>query len=968
MYNLRMSPSSIRRLLASILVTLTAVASPSLAAARGGQFLSTSSISGTVTDDTGSVLPGVSVSVTSPALQVTGIRTVTDAAGRYQFPDLPAGLYQIRFDLSGFQPLLREDLQLSVGFAARVDPVLKVGNQADVVTVTGASPMVDVTTTGGGQRLSGAFLNDVIPGSRLNSELGRITPGLVGTAPPNIGLLGAAAAGGFTTYGETNFQMLVDGVNLLAGTFPDQVTAQEIEVRTFGSGPDIAASGAVISLVTRSGGNQFHGRYEGQYQGDALQANNLDATLRAQGLTTLDSTRHYSDVNGDLGGRVVPDTLWFYSAYHDRRNERTATGFVMNAGPDLTFDPNSPPFYPTVWSRQFTDKLTYQAARKVQLVGSYRRDIQIANGNLGSVTPRFVPYESSTVSNTGPTTWTGEIRATLSDRMLFNTQVGRVTYLANYQDTPGNDAVVSRFDLTTMEHSGGSISAGTNQAETKLPQARTMAQGNLTFVPRAESSHELKAGYRVWLQTASAGDEPNHPAGNYQLVYNTVNGVPYTPVEITTFNFPVTQTNREDAYSAYVNDRWELAKRVTLNLGLRFDQNHAWVPAQTKVPGEFGGSGTFPEVDSSPWRNFAPRLGVAWDLTGAGKTLVKITYGRYNTEMANTFAAPYNQNGVVTDTYRWTDPTHCGCYVPGTVDLGTNGPDFISLSGSSNNIQNPTLKSPREHELTGSIERELMADLTMRVLYVYKRIVDDITTVNILRPYSAYDIALTKPVPAPDGTTGPASPTITIYDYDPAYKGSAFVGNEMVNRPDAGDDHYQTLEFTLSKRQTGRWGVITSFLATKNHRWLTSAAGASLAVPQSPNDQYFPLDQTWNVLYKVAGSYHLPYDMQIAGVYDIQNGVPGQRTALFATPQSGFITVRLEPFGAEEGPRRSEANLRVSKGVKLRKGQLQVELDALNAFNSNSVWTTSYASGPTFGDATLIQSPRVFRFGVVYEF
>ena len=196
-------PSSGSVILAWALAVATLAASAGPAAA---QFLSTSSIGGTVADDTGSVLPGVSVLLTSPALQVSRLQTVTDATGRYQFPDLQAGLYQIRFELSDFQPLVREGLQLSVGFAAKVDAVLKIGTLGEVVTVTGASPVVDVATTGGRQLFSGEMLNDLIPGSRLNSELGRMTPGLTATSPANIGLLGAAAAGGFATYGETNFR------------------------------------------------------------------------------------------------------------------------------------------------------------------------------------------------------------------------------------------------------------------------------------------------------------------------------------------------------------------------------------------------------------------------------------------------------------------------------------------------------------------------------------------------------------------------------------------------------------------------------------------------------------------------------------------------------------------------------------------------------------------------------------------
>ncbi len=298
-------------------------------------------------------------------------------------------------------------------------------------------------------------------------------------------------------------------------------------------------------------------------------------------------------VDADLSGRVTDRSGGRIGGAAIRVSSvetgrvRTATGFVMNAGPKLTVDPSSPPAYPTVWARQFSGKVSYQPGRTVQVTGFIGRDLSIADGNLGSGTPRFVPYESSTTSKGGPSVGRGALRATLGDRALFDTQFGRTRYANDYRDTPGSETVVSRRDLATTQVSGGSISTDLRQAESKRFDDRSMAQGNLTVLPRAAfaGSHEFKTGYRVWIQSVSPGDKPDHPAGNYQLVYNTVNGVRYTPVQLVAFNFPATQVLRENAYSPYLNDRWEMGQRVTLNLGVRWDRSHAWVPAQTRRRG-----------------------------------------------------------------------------------------------------------------------------------------------------------------------------------------------------------------------------------------------------------------------------------------------------------------------------------------------------------------------------------------------
>src|SRR5262249_43501565 len=161
----------------------------------------------------------------------------------------------------------------------------------------------------------------------------------------------------------------------------------------------------------------------------------------------------------------------------------------------------------------------------------------------------------------------------------------------------------------------------------------------------------------------------------------------------------------------------------TLNVGLRYDRFAAYVPAQSKEQGQFGGSGTFPRIDVGTWPVFGPRLGLAYDLTGDAKTVVKASWGWYNNALGDDFANFYAKNTGITTTYRWRDLNTNGDYDPGEVNLDLNGPDFISTAqiyysstvpGGVNNLRTPGLKDPHSTEAVVSVDRELMANFGVR--------------------------------------------------------------------------------------------------------------------------------------------------------------------------------------------------------------------------------------------------------------
>jgi Carboxypeptidase regulatory-like domain len=934
-----------------------------LASAPGAsaQTVRNGSIAGSVKDDTGASLPGVTVTVTSPALQVAQLTRVSDDKGEYQFVDLPLGTYRMSFELSGFTKLVREGITLTTGFAARVDASLRIATMEETVTVSGASPVVDVTNTRGGATLTNELL-ETIPNNRTYNDIMALTPGMSPSAPPQVGQVGfGALAGGYKNYGMSGQErVFMDGVNMQSNEAPDFAIAEEVDTKTFGTTAESPTPGAQIQIIVKSGGNAFHGRVKEEYVNDKFASSNIDDALRAQGISAGDSLMFAQDIVGDLGGRIVRDKLWFYGAVRHQKNARTITGYARDAGPDATFGTaDDVPGEPPGANLETTGKLSYQASAKHRFVGLANRGLAQDKESFAS---RFIPFETTESLRYYNYRAKGEWQGAFSDRLLAEFLVGDSWYDATYVTPDISRTKPSTLNRATQIQSGHSFDS---RADIHRPRSNMQVSGSLSYFPAAMGAkHELKTGYSLWWQQTET-IAPNMDSGNYQLVFDTVGGLPNRPVQLNAWNRPVSGGSNLDYYAAFVTDQWRVTNRLTANLGLRYERSVAFVPEQVKIQGPFGSAGTFPRVDGGTWNAIAPRAGVAFDLTGNGKSVLKATYGWYNHDFGDGYAATYNQNTAATLSYRWSDPNGNRNYDPGEINLDVNGPDFINITGTTNPIVNLGITQPKTQQFSVSFERELAAAVSTRLLYVNMRSVNLFQTVNPLRPYSAFNIPVVRLDPGPDGVvgTGDDGGNVTLYDYAPAFRGGQFLAQTPQNRPEGRDDSSQSLELLLAKRHAGKWSATTSILATKYHRWLVGIA-------QSPNDEFFPLDETWEWNYRLTGSYQARYGINLSVFYTLMNGTRGQRTYLFRNlPQLSTQSIRLEPFGAHSGPVRDNLNLKVAKRFTVGPTQhLELSIDALNATNSNVAWTTDYTSGPTFGYATRITTPRMLRFGVQFDF
>lgn len=943
--------------LAALLLSVGAALTSS-AAAQTNQ----SQIAGTITDGSGGALPGVTVTLTSPALQVGQLVQVSGTGGEYRFSELPAGLYGLRYELEGFTTLIREEIRLTTGFVARVDVSMALGGLRETITVVGGAPLVDASSTHGGTVVDAAVLATA-PTSLTMQDVYLISGGVTAAVPPTNGSGGVRALATLfapITYGQQTAwggYQLFDGVLTYSNQVPDLSAIDEIDVRTYGNTAEVCCPGYASVVVLKSGGNDFHGSVREYYQNKRFQANNVDAALRAQGLSR-GQIKYYNDVSADLGGRILRNKLWFYGAFHDQRNDAQHAGFSRETGPDgLWGTTDDIPATAVTAQVAQTIKLSYQATNRHKFVGMYHKNNLIEEASrTGSGGFRFTPFESTSDYSQPYPSSKIEWQGAFSDR-LFVSAVGATTQFAAHRNPqPCCAERVSTFDLATQQETGAFWNAlkGTRSA------IRYQGSANVTYLPRGSllGRHELRFGGAI-LPERNEVDYPFNLNGDYRLVFN--NGV---ATQFWTVNTPLSGYGWTQKTYGYLTDSWEPLRRLTVNVGIRFDRFNVWVPEQSREPGPWPSLAPLQitRLDVADWKTIAPRGAIAYDLFGTGRTVLKATLGRYYHDYGYGYVNQFNPNASQQTTqYRWTDPTGCRCYVPGAVNLDPNGPDVLAVVGAASPLVNPDLDLVFTDEATTSLEHELGAGVSLRTLYIYKQQNDTQWTINTLRPFDSWNQVLSRQDPGPDGRvgTGDDGAVLTIYDFDPALRGSRFVANTTVNATDRRDD-FHNLELSMRKRDDNDWFAFTTLLFTKNHKWRTYAV-------QSPNDNLFPVNNTWTWSYRLSAGYHLPFQSLVSMVYQADNGFVGARTANFSAPNSGNLALPVEAPRVI-GPARHVFNVRGSKELSVGRHRLSLDVDVFNLFNTNVGWLYNVVSGPSYGYVTDLAEPRVARFGVVYRF
>ena len=343
-------------------------------------------IVGTVTDESGALLPGVTITVTSPSLQVPSVTAVTDAKGEYRITPLPIGTYSVEYALSGFQGVKREDVRLTVGFTAKIDLQLKVGSLEETITVSGASPVVDTHSTTTTTQLTRETI-ELLPSSRngvvslLSQAPGVRTLRDVGGSSlntvPTFRVFGQPGEAFTTLEGvwTSSLQQSSGQAN-----YWDYTSLEEASVRTIGNGAEVPSRGVTLNAVIKSGGNDFHGSGWLNESGKKFQSNNIDNALRAQGITSPDATNDRYSYSGEVGGRIIRDKLWFYtSGRYQADNHFALNTFMPDGVTPAVADVNA-------WFQ--TDKVSYQLSSSNRITGFWMHNHKLQTSGLS----QFQPY------------------------------------------------------------------------------------------------------------------------------------------------------------------------------------------------------------------------------------------------------------------------------------------------------------------------------------------------------------------------------------------------------------------------------------------------------------------------------------------------------------------------------------------------------------------------------------------------
>ena len=935
---------------------------------------STASIVGTVTDKSGAVMPGVTVTAASPSLQVGTLSTVTDDKGEYRLSPLPIGTYSVTYELAGFETAKHPEVRLTVGFEAKINIVMSLGSVTETVHVSAVAPVVDASSTSATTQLTREAL-ETIPGSR-NSLISvmAFAPGVRTTQEVGGSALNQQA--NFRAFGQSGEPWnLIEGVFTNApqtpsangggasggaGNYFDFNAFDESAISTLGNGAKTPTRGIQIVSVIRSGGNQLHGgvsygRHMTEWQGD-----NLDQELIDQGVTSGNPWKTRYDLNGDIGGKVLTNKLWFYTALRKQKDLKDVAG---------AFQPDGSPMVESQDASYFSGKLSYQMTPSNRFVGFYQRTHkwEVTSAN------QLTAWERRQVQRTVPETWKVQWQGTLRPTLVADVQAGQWTYVVNRFD------VSHGFDASSTLPGISSRDAITSQLWGENPNVNSFvipdryhARGTLSWYKPDwfHGNHQIDSGFDYLHTTTSRGDNlRNQPS--YELVFQS--GVPY---QFRTQNTPAKPLQLTTYLGAYLQDIWTIKKRLTLNLGVRYARDDASVPAKCREAAMFAAAQCWDASQMHVWNTFAPRLHAAYDLTGDAKTVAKFGWGRFIHMRHN---EPEVQDldplASATTVWRWHDLNNDKQYQPGEVDLNPNGPDYVSGISGATTVANLSDKAPVTDEFSGSFEQQLPKGLAARVTGIYSRNRNTLRLTNLARPPSTYSIPVTKPDPGPDGVVGNSDDpgtTLTYWEYPTAIAGAAYEKYTRINDSRA-NSSYGSFEFAVIKRMSNGWQMNGSVSATK----LNGALGANgaLGPADNPNAEIQAANHQWEWGVKFSGSYKLPWAVMVSANYEVRSGDPWARTVRVTGGKTiPNFTMPVEPSGARRLDQWRLLDMRVQKQFKLGASRkLDLRANIYNVMNSNTVLNRQSLSGPNFGmplptGGVTIMQPRVLELSAAFVF
>jgi hypothetical protein len=1001
-----------------LMVFILAIGLTSLATAQGSL---SGSVTGKVSDTEGNPLPGCTVTLEGIALQ--GQMTfVSTEAGQYRFPAVPPGEnYQLTFEMPGFKTVVRQGLNVSIGKASNINITLEMSTLEEEVTVVGESPTVDVKVSKTAVNYSKSYIYN-IPMAR---DLYEVLNSMPGSVSENVSYRRTSYMAGGTVRGN---QYSIDGVTINDPVVMYPMTNvnidvyEEVEMGMFGHSADVGiADGGYVNIVTKSGGNAFHGGGTVEYYNEDMQKYLItEEDLTAVGLAKPTGWNTWQDFSLFLGGPIIKDKIWFfangrYFKWQQDFNHIIYDDTIAQGGRVYTLDQA-----PHKESNMF-GKLTFQLSSNIRFLATY---------NLTMITEDF--YTNRVGSNldvTSTTKWDGEMGHTVSaqlnwvasQNLFFDIRAG---YIRRFFPIPYSAYAIADAPQF-YDRYYGIYRNNPRFEETYLRERLNPSVQATLFVDNAlGGSHEFKFGAEYeftsgnwdwWRQNpfriyyyAGGPSYPTATEPNRYRIYSYICG---------SSEGSSVQENTMTRIGAYIQDSFTIGERLTLNLGVRFDTSNGKFPEQYHGASAdpYGllatlGQSTFseytlPEIDVLTWTHFSPRLGFAYDPFGDGKTSIRGSWSRYNEYLMIQYFSLPNPNYPNSGGWYWYDDNENGIIDPSAdrFELRYLPPDPFTFDLKDQVDTDCT--APYTDEFAVGIERELARDFSAGVTFVYKH------KQNIFEDVNDYGLG------KDEAWKGYAenSPYWERFDFlDPGDDGEFGTGDDQqsycyVELAGAPDIHYYftnvqnssrkywALQFIFNKRMSNNWQMLASYVYSKAYGNIGGNYNASYGASggfDTPNAFVFnggrlDYDRPHNI--KIQSTVILPYEFIVSGYFNHYSGSPWQRSITVYVPDSpthkwtgDLYGVNTELNGTRRNAPATTLDMRVEKRFRIGETfSIGAYIDIINLMARSGFNITGNPGGyvhqedpnnpyferfGTYGNITGAYGQRVYKISLRFTF
>jgi hypothetical protein len=777
----------------------------------------------------------------------------------------------------------------------------------------------------------------------------------------------------------------------------DAATAEVVyETGAVSAETGAGSGGVAVNMIPKEGGNTFSGTAFGNFANRSMQGSNYSEALKAQGLRTPDQIREVWDQSASLGGPVKRDRLWFFFSQRfwganrwvaDTYFAKDPLAFVYE--PDFDAAPRPSPLHGKLEtvpidnfpSQSLNLRLTGQATPKNKIALYYQRYFR--SNEFRGITRTTAPEAAYNEKHRHIHAVSASYSATITNRLLV--EAAALDMKSSYRHYPTSPTAGLPTTLSARELSTGVVFRARPQ-DMYTNSRHQSARASLTYVT---GSHAFKSGF-----TMIRGTNMQQVAAHGDVNLILLNGVPNS---VTLWASPWTRVNEQAGdIGLYAQDRWTI-RRMTLNLAVRFDSNHQQVPEQYAAGGIYVGPRLFGPVDVNHWKDIGPRVGLAYDLFGTGKTALKATLSRYvmadATRMAN-LMNPINTS-VNSTTATWNDLNRD--FIPQANELGplsnVNFGKVVPRTTFSPDVFSGWGVRPSNWEFSATVQHEVLPRVSAEVGYFRRAWGNHWRTDNLAVTPADFDpFCITAPVDArlPGGG---GNQICGLYDVKPSKFGQSddFVqaADTFGNATQVFDGIDVNVSARLGVRAFASGGIATGREKAAFCTVIDNPGQFTVPYPQRTGStegddltsRFCEITPPWQPEFKVNGAYTFPWDISVSGSF---RSLPGYEiTATQAVPNAqivpslgrnlaagarGTYLVDLIQPGTLFGDRFNQVDLRVAKRFRVANTALDVMVDLFNVFNVSTVTAINTTYGPDWLKPSVTAQARFAKVGAQLSF